>query len=240
MGDMTTQMLSPRPRLNSNGLRLLIDYNFHTKGMHSFPNICAIFLLNCDLYRQNYAYIAQTRICWNFCRLTEISWKFGGSTPGQTWAWTSCAASIVERILTARSLLRPICSCTEKRLSATATASHTDCWFSASAGMAQSMPFEFPSNDMAREKNLVKYVWLILVVLFGCLFPPPILWEHLSEIESGWELLSDTSPPLCESIWVHYEQLWVNKSLDRRKSHWISLVPFGCNWGHLSNWSINN
>ena len=75
---------------------------------------------------------------------------------------------------------------------------------------------------------------------FGCLFPPPILWEHLSEIESGWELLSDTSPPLCESIWVHYEQLWVNKSLDRRKSHWISLVPFGCNWGHLSNWSISN
>ena len=91
------------------------------------------------------------------------------------------------------------------------------------------------------KRNLVKYVWLIiLVVLFGCLFPPPILWEHLSEIESEWELLSDTSPPLCESIWVHFEQLWVNKSLDRRKSHWISLVPFGCNWGHLSNWSINN
>ena len=85
------------------------------------------------------------------------------------------------------------------------------------------------------------WFWLCcLVVLFGCLFPPPILWEHLSEIESEWELLSDTSPPLCESICVHVEQLWVNKSLDRRKSHWISLVPFGCNWGHLSNWSISN
>ena len=112
-----------------------------------------------------------------------------------------------------------------------------------SCSRMSSLQFWFPNAHYAAEWKSGHDDYrgpLILVVLFGCLFPPPILWEHLSEIESEWELLSDTSPPLCESICVHVEQLWVNKSLDRRKSHWISLVPFGCNWGHLSNWSINN
>ena len=112
-----------------------------------------------------------------------------------------------------------------------------------SCSRMSSLQFWFPNAHYAAEWTSGHDDYrapLSLVVLFGCLFPPPILWEHLSEIESEWELLSDTSPPLCESIWVHVEQLWVNKSLDRRKNHWISLVPFGCNWGHLSNWSINN
>jgi len=50
---------------------------------------------------------------------------------------------------------------------------HIGCWFSASAGMAQSMPFQFPSNDMAREKELGE---VCLADYFGCvvwLFVPP-------------------------------------------------------------------
>ena len=89
-----------------------------------------------------------------------------------------------------------------------------------------------------------KYVWLCCFVVW-C---PPILWEHLSQIERIQVTLA-ASPPLwslCENIWVslsnsEWTDPWTKKTLNIIESFWFHLVEIETIWetGQLTTKTCN-